>query len=65
MQRSALDLAGLMIDGVTNQVANFVGISLVQRRRLLVPTPKAIWQGPGWIWIDVGPGGVARASAHT
>ena len=64
VRRTGLDLGGLIIDRATNQVIDFVGITLVGRRRVLVPAAQAAWQAPGWIWLDLGPGGLAKASTY-
>ena len=64
VRRTGMELGGLIIDRATNQVIDFVGITLVGRRRVLVPAAQAAWQAPGWIWLDLGPGGVAGASTY-
>jgi hypothetical protein len=64
VRRTGLDLGGLIIDRATNQVTDFVGITLVRRRKVLVPAAQAAWQAPGWIWLDLGPGGLAKANTY-
>jgi hypothetical protein len=58
--RLAMEVAGLAVDRDTNQVTDFVGISLIRRSRLLVSAEKALWQRKGWIGVELGPGGLAK-----
>jgi hypothetical protein len=55
-----MEVAGLAVDRDTNQVTDFVGISLIRRSRLLVSAEKALWQRKGWIGVELGPGGLAK-----
>ncbi len=59
-----MEVAGLTVDRGTEEVIDFIAISLIRRRRLLVPAEKALWQRKGWIGVELGPGGLAKLRSH-
>lgn len=64
VKRLGLEFGGLIVDQETGKVTDFVGISLIRRKRLLLPVAKAGWQREGLIWVDLGPDGYAKAATY-